>query len=266
LSAELPTQPPSPSPSPSRSPLAGEVALVTGGTRGIGRAIALVLARSGASVAATYRSNREAASALDALAKSEGLPIVTIKADVTDHEVMRETGEAAAAEFGGPVDLLVNNAGVVRDAALYALEPSDWDEVVRTGLYGAYNASRGLVYGMMRRRRGRIVNVSSAAALRGLPGQAAYAAANSGLHGFTRSLARELARFSITVNAVAPGYIETEVTSSLPPKRREEIGREIPLGRMGTVEEVAALVRFLCASDAGYITGQVYAIDGGLTA
>ncbi len=245
--------------------LAGEVALVTGGTRGIGRAIALDLARHGARVAATYRANAEAAAALAAEAAAAGLALRTFQADAADFEATRAAIEAAVAALG-PVDLLVNNAGVVRDAALYGLEPAVWNEVVRTDLDGAYHASRGVVYGMMRRRRGRIVNLSSVAALRGLPGQAAYAAAKAGLIGFTKALARELARFGITVNAVAPGYVGTEMVAALPAKRRQEIDREIPLGRFGQPEEVAALVRFLCSTEAAYITGQVLAIDGGLTA
>jgi 3-oxoacyl-[acyl-carrier protein] reductase len=251
---------------PAAAALTGEVALVTGGTRGIGRAIALDLARCGARVAVTYRSSDEDAAALGTVAKAEGLTLITTRADVAAADAMREAVESVTSSLGGPVDLLINNAGVVRDAALYALGPGDWEEVVRTNLSGAYHASQSVVYGMMRRRRGRIVNLSSAAAIRGVPGQAAYAATKAGLLGFTRSLARELARFAITVNAVAPGYIETEMTAALPAKRQEEIGREIPLGRLGSPEEVAALVRFLCTTEAAYITGQVYAIDGGLTA
>jgi 3-oxoacyl-[acyl-carrier protein] reductase len=242
------------------------VALVTGGTRGIGRAIALDLARQGVKVAVTYRSNAAAAEALAATAAAEGLTLVTLSADVADANAMREAVKTVSARIG-PIELLIHNAGVVRDAALYGLEPAQWDEVIQTNLGGAYHAARSVVYSMMRRRRGgRIVCVSSVGALRGLPGQAAYAASKAGLLGFTRSVARELARFGVTVNAVAPGYIDTEMLTSLPPKRREEIEREIPLGRLGRAEEVAALVRFLCSAEAGYITGQVYAIDGGLTA
>lgn len=245
--------------------IAGEVALVTGGTRGIGRAIAVDLAQQGVKVAVTYRSNEEAAAALGAAAAAQGLTLLVLRADVAEEPAMRAAADSAAAQLG-PIDLLVNNAGVVHDAALYGLEPDQWERVMRTDLGGAYHATRSVVYSMMRRRRGRIVNVSSVAAIRGLPGQTAYAAAKAGLLGFTRALARELARFKVTVNAVAPGYIATEMLEALPAGRREEIEREIPLGRLGEPAEVAALVRFLCSTEAAYITGQVYTIDGGLTA
>jgi 3-oxoacyl-[acyl-carrier protein] reductase len=242
-----------------------EVAIVTGGTRGIGRAIALELARAGCDLVITYRSDEAAAAAARREIEGVGRRVEALRSDVAvAGEAARVVG-AARERLGAP-RILVNNAGILRDRALYAMSEEEWDAVLDTNLKGAFNLCRAAVGPMMKQGYGRIVNISSVSGLHGLPGQANYAASKAGLIGLTRVLAREAGRFGVTVNAVAPGFIEGEMLETVPQKQRQAALDRIPCRRFGTPEEVALLVRYLASEQAGYITGQVFVIDGGLTA
>jgi 3-oxoacyl-[acyl-carrier protein] reductase len=243
--------------------LKGKVALVTGGSRGIGRAICLRLAGAGAFVAVNYARNGQAARETIRLIGEAGGEAEALCFDVADHGAA--TGAIAALiERRGRVDILVNNAGESRDGLLVRMKEQDWDRVIDTNLKGAFNCSRAVAYAMMKRRSGRIVNVSSVVALSGNAGQANYSASKAGLIGLTKSLARELAPRGICVNAVAPGLIDTDMTSAMTEEQRERVLGEIPLSRLGTPDDVAGVVLFLASDEAGYITGQVIGVNGGL--
>lgn len=234
------------------------VALVTGGSGGIGRAVVAALAAGGHRVAVGWASDREGAEKAAA-----GLDGMAVRVDVTD----RAGVDAAFAEVEqalGPVEVLVNNAGVNADALLLRMDDEQWRRVLSTTLDGAFHATRRAARGMVRQRWGRIVNVGSVVGSTGSAGQVNYAAAKAGLIGFTRSVARELASRGITCNVVAPGPIATAMTEALSEQRRAEMTAVVPLGRMGTPEEVAAVVAFLCSDVAGYVTGAVVPVDGGL--
>lgn len=242
--------------------LQGQVALVTGAGRGIGRALALELARAGADLvllARTLAQLEEVAAEVRAL----GRRALVVPADVTRVEDVEAAVEQATREFQ-KIDILVNNAGITRDNVLLRMKEQDWDEVMATNLRSAFVCTRAVSKGMLKRRSGRIVNITSVIGQMGNAGQANYAASKAGLIGFTRSMARELASRSITVNAVAPGYIETEMTRELPEKVREGILERIPLGSLGQPEDVAWMVRFLCGPQSRYVTGQVFNVDGGM--
>lgn len=240
------------------------VALVTGGTRGIGRAICLELARSHALVV-NYRSAVHDAKETATQIESAGGEAVLVKGDVSQRSSV-EAMFTQAEEMLGPVEVLVNNAGIRHDGLAVRMSDDHWDDVIATDLTGAFYCARRALRSMIRQRWGRIVNVSSVAGLHGSAGQVNYSAAKAGLIGLTRSLAREVARKDITVNAVAPGLIETELTTSLDAARYEELVREVPAGRAGTPEEIAASVSFLCSDKAGYVNGAVLVADGAMTA
>ena len=242
--------------------LAGKTAFVSGASQGIGRACALALAKMGARVALAARNEAklEAVAAEIAAQGGEGKAFLM---DVSDQTSIQTAAKAAIAHFGS-VEILVNNAGITRDTLLLRMKRDDWDAVMTTNLTGAFLLSQALLNPMLRARWGRIINVSSVVGRTGQAGQANYAASKAGLIGFTRSLAREVASRSVTVNAVAPGYIETAMTSVLDEKQREAFLSHIPLGRPGTDEEVAHAVAFLASPQAGYITGHVLDINGGL--
>ena len=241
----------------------GRVALVTGGGRGIGRAIAARLAKGSAKVAISYRANDAAAEETANLVREAGAECELFKGDVAtpkDVEVLvNGIGEAF-----GPVEILVNNAGTTRDNILLRMKDAEFDEVLATNLKGTYLCTRAVLRGMVRARWGRIVNVSSVVGLLGNAGQANYAASKAGIIGFTKSVAREVAGRGITANAVAPGYVETELTGSLPESIKEQILGQVPVGRFGELEEVAEVVAFFASDSAAYITGQTIAVDGGM--
>jgi len=242
--------------------LQGKTAFVSGASQGIGRACALVLAKMGARIALAARNEAklEAVAAEIAAAGGQAKPFLM---DVSDEASIRAAAKAATAHFG-TVEILVNNAGITRDTLLLRMKRADWDAVMTTNLTGAFLLTQALLNPMLRARWGRIINVSSVVGRTGQAGQANYAASKAGLIGFTRSMAREVASRSVTVNAVAPGYIETAMTSVLEDKQREALLSHIPLGRAGTDEEVAHAVAFLASPQAGYITGHVLDINGGL--
>jgi 3-oxoacyl-[acyl-carrier protein] reductase len=245
------------------TPLAGRVALVTGASRGIGRAIAETLAVQGALVAVNYLENETAAEETLRRIRAAGGAGEAVPFDVRDRMQVAGAVERIV-DRHGRVDILVNNAGISADALLPRLKTTDWHRVLDTNLTGVLHCTQAVLRPMLRARYGRIVSMSSVVAEMGNAGQAAYAAAKAGVCGLVRSLAREVGRRGITVNAVAPGVIETEMTSGLPAAVRDDYLRLVPVGRMGSPEEVAAVVAFLCWPVAGYITGQVIGVNGGL--
>ena len=243
--------------------LSGKTAVVTGGSRGIGRAICEELAARGANVVFSYAGN--VAAAQDALAALEalGAQAQAVQADVTDPDAASSLVKAATDAFGS-LDILVNNAGITRDKLAMRMGAEDFDAVIVTNLTGAFLTAKAALRPMLRARAGRIVNMSSVVALRGNAGQVNYAASKAGLIGMTKSLAREVAGRGITVNAVAPGYIQTDMTAAMPQAAQEAMLSGIPAGRAGVPEDVARAVAFLASDDAAYITGQVLRVDGGM--
>ena len=243
--------------------LDARVALVTGGSRGIGRAIAQSLATTGATVVVNYRGNQAAADETVASIEAAGGKAVAIQADVANAEDVERLFKEVSERFGR-IDILVNNAGITRDTLMLRMKDDDWDAVMDTNLRGLFLCTRAALRPMTRARWGRIINITSVVGLMGNAGQANYAAAKAGIIGFSKSVAREIGSRSITVNAVAPGFIDTELTAVLGPETREALIKQIPLGRLGTPEDVASLVTFLASEQAAYITGQTFNTDGGM--
>ena len=237
------------------------VAWVTGASRGIGRAIALKIAVTGFVVVASARSNN--ADAVVDKINGEGGKAVALSLDVTDSDSILNVAKTAVEQFGS-IDVLVNNAGIVRDQLLMRMKPEDWDTVIATNLTAVYGCCQSVLRPMMKQRSGRIINISSVVGQSGNPGQTNYSASKAGLIGFSKSLAREVASRGITVNVVAPGMIDTDMTAGLDERAREALSAQIPMARLGVPDEVASVVCFLASHEASYITGQVVAVNGGL--
>lgn len=237
--------------------MANRVALVTGGTRGIGGAISVALAQRGCKVAANYGGNKEAAKAFT---EANGIPAYCF--DVGDFDAVQE-GVAEIVDQIGPVDVLINNAGITRDGTLHKMTFEQWDDVIRTNLTSCFNLCRAVFPSMRERKFGRIVNIGSINGQAGQYGQVNYAAAKSGMHGFTKALAQEGAKFGITVNAVAPGYVNTDMVRAVPEHVLEKIVQRIPMGRLGETEDIVRAVMYLIEDEADFITGSTVSVNGG---
>jgi 3-oxoacyl-[acyl-carrier protein] reductase len=240
-----------------------QAAIVTGAGRGIGHAIAVRLASEGARVACVSRSEQNAKRTADELNKARADSAKAYAVDVADHAAVQRVGAQILEDFG-KIDILVNNAGVTRDGLAMRMSVEDWDTVINTNLRGAFNFTQAIIRAMIKQRSGRIINISSVIGLIGNAGQTNYAASKAGLIGFTKSLARELASRNITVNAIAPGFITTDMTAGLSEEIKKTIQSQIPLGKTGAPEDVASSVAFLASAEANYITGQVICVDGGM--
>jgi 3-oxoacyl-[acyl-carrier protein] reductase len=245
------------------NPLLHKVSIVTGGTRGIGRAIVLAVCRAGADCAFTYSSNHDAAESLAEEVQRLGRRALPIQLDVRDFEGAKTLVDNVKQKFGR-LDILVNNAGITKDKSLMMMSQDDWSNVIDTNLSGVFNTTRACIITFLKQKSGNIVNISSVSGIHPLPGQVNYAAAKAGVIGFTKSLAQEVAPYNIRVNAIAPGFISTEMTAELGDKVREKFMNMIPLKRFGTADEVAQAVLFLLSDESRYITGQTMQIDGGL--
>ena len=243
--------------------LTDRVALVTGGSRGIGRAISLALAAAGATVVVNYRGNAAAADETVSAISAAGGKAIAIQADVANGDDVKRLFSEVSSAYGR-LDILVNNAGITRDTLMMRMKDDDWDAVLDTNLKSQFLTTRAAISTMVRARYGRIINITSVVGLMGNAGQANYAAAKAGIIGFTKSVAREIGSRSITVNAVAPGFIDTELTAVLNDEMREALKKQIPLGRLGSPEDVAGVVTFLASDQAAYITGQTFNCDGGM--
>ena len=245
------------------APLANKTAIVTGGSRGIGRAIAIELAARGASVLVNYNTNGVAAEEVVLKIVNAGGKAAALPGDVAKVADAQALIKAAIEKFGG-LDILVNNAGITRDMLIMMMSEESWDAVIDTNLKGSFNCAKAAVRHMMKARSGRIINITSVSGQIGNAGQTNYSASKAGLIGFTKALAREVAGRNITVNAIAAGYVDTEIWAGVPAEMRDAFVKMIPLGRKGAPEEIAYAVAFLASEEAAYITGQVLAVDGGM--
>jgi 3-oxoacyl-[acyl-carrier protein] reductase len=244
--------------------LKDQIAIVTGGSRGIGRAIARAFAVEGAAVAVVYRGSQEAANQIATEIRELGRKALAIQADVADAAAVQACVQRVEKELG-PVSILVNNAGVIEDDLFIRMKPEAWNKVIQTNLGGVFNFCHAVAFGMMQRRAGRIINVSSVAAEHVNMGQTNYAASKGAINSFTRALAVELAKRGVTVNAIAPGFIETDMSAAVRNKAGDKIAKYVPMRRLGQPEDIARVAVFLASADSAYVTGQVLTVDGGLT-
>ncbi|MDX2471509.1 MAG: 3-oxoacyl-[acyl-carrier-protein] reductase [SAR324 cluster bacterium] len=242
--------------------LNGKTALVTGGSRGIGQSIVLDLAKAGAKVAFTSRSASSAEATLE-MAKGAGLEVIALCGDVADFEGSQKIAEEATTALG-KIDILVNNAGITQDNLFMKMKLEEWDSVLNTNLTGLFNSCKSVIRGMIKQRSGRIINISSVVAHTGNPGQVNYAATKAGMIGFTKSLAKEVASRSITVNAISPGFIETEMTNKLTDEQKAKITKSIPANRMGQASDISGAVLYLASDLSSYVTGTVIHVNGGM--
>lgn len=243
--------------------LEGKVAIVTGASRGIGRAVAISLAKAGAKVVINYAGNVAAAEEVKSLIETAGGQVMLMQADVANDEAVVAMVKQTMDTFG-KIDILVNNAGITRDGLLMRMKESDWDAVMNTNLKGIFVCTKNVSKVMMKQKTGKIINMTSVVGIMGNAGQSNYAAAKAGVIGFTKSMAKELATRGITVNAIAPGFINSDMTAVLSEQVKEELATKIPVGRLGNPEDVAAAVLFLASDSANYITGQTLNVDGGM--
>ena len=240
-----------------------KIALITGGTRGIGKQIALTFAKEGYNIAINYRTENEDLKNTKKEIEENNVKCFTFQGDVTNFKDCEQFVKQIVEEFGN-IDVLVNNAGITRDTLLMRMKEEDFKQVIDTNLIGTFNVTKNVIGNMIKAKNGRIINISSVVGISGNAGQTNYSASKAGIIGFTKSLAKEVASRNITVNAVAPGFIETQMTDVLKEDIKEEIAKKIPLKRMGTPQDVANVVKFLASNDSSYITGQVINIDGGM--
>jgi len=241
-----------------------KTAIVSGGARGIGRAIALELARQGINISFNFLNRSEDALALEKEIAKSGVQVKAFQIDIKDYAAVKSWVDESRELFGG-LDIVINNAGVIKDKALALMSQDEWHDVIHTNLDGTFNLCRAAIIGLIKQKSGIIINITSVSGIVGIPRQTNYSASKAGIIGFTKSLAKEVAPYNIRVNAVAPGFIETDMVRGLKEEYMDQIIKQIPLNRLGRSEEVAKLVRFMASEDAGYITGQTFVIDGGLS-
>ena len=244
--------------------LKNKTALISGAARGIGRAIALELANEGANISFNFLKSSKDARDLEKDIKNIGVKGKSFQVDIKNYNAVKSWVDDTRELFGG-IDVVVNNAGVIKDKALALMEPNDWGEVMNTNLDGTFNLTRAAIVAFIKQKSGVIINIASVSGMVGIPRQTNYAASKAGIIGFTKSLAKEVASYNIRVNAVAPGFTETDMLKDLKEEQKSQIMKQIPLNRFGRPEEVAKLVKFLVSEDAGYITGQTIVIDGGMS-
>ena len=243
--------------------LKDKVAIVTGGSRGIGKAIVLEFVRQGANVAFNFLKSEDKALALKKEIEEKGGKVLTFRQDVKDYNAIKVMVEGVKSHFGR-LDIIVNNAGILRDKALMLMEEQDWEDVIATNLSGAFNLVRAAIVTFMKQKSGNIINLTSVAGIKGMPRQVNYSASKAGIIGLTKALAKEVGPYNVRVNAIAPGYIDTDMVQGLKDSHKEELLKKIPLKRFGKADEVANIATFLASDNAKYITGQVITVDGGL--